>query len=287
MALVSVMVAGRTGDGKSTVCKSLAHYLGATDVGMFHESGSVHSTLHSHGVVSCQIAGFDILDTPGLMDVGGVKQDEANIGMIVAKAVAQKYIHAFILVVNEQAPRFDDGMQAAVKLLVDSFGPRVLAHMGILFTRADGRISRTDSLAKASNIAQLISQRTGVPIEHMPSWQIECHPEAFQGIMLQERVDALKNQLKSTSDDMLRWVKTRPKPLDTTGAVIGEYEAQKQKRLAEDAAHAAKAERDAAVTKANEEQRKREAAEARAREAEDHTFLSLTRGFKIAGKRIW
>ncbi len=67
----------------------------------------------------------DVIDTPGLMDTAGVVEDEANLRQIIDGARRRPFLNAVIVVVNEQAPRFDDGMQSAVKLLVDSFGKQV------------------------------------------------------------------------------------------------------------------------------------------------------------------
>ena len=66
---------------------------------------------------------FRVVDTPGLLDTNGILQDESNIENIVHYVAGIEYVNGFYLVVNEQSPRFDDGMQNAVKLLVESICP--------------------------------------------------------------------------------------------------------------------------------------------------------------------
>ena len=63
---------------------------------------------------------FRVVDTPGLLNTNGILQDESNIVHYVAGI---EYVNGFYLVVNEQSPRFDDGMQNAVKLLVEAICP--------------------------------------------------------------------------------------------------------------------------------------------------------------------
>merc|ERR1712008_494158 len=66
-------------------------------------------------------------------DTGGVSQDEANIQKIVETVRHEGFVNALLLVVNEECPRFDDGMQNAVKLVVDSFGENSVHRLGILY----------------------------------------------------------------------------------------------------------------------------------------------------------
>ena len=257
---VNVLVVGRTGDGKSTLCIQLAKHLGAQDATMFRPSATATSTAHRHGVDICTVIDISIHDTPGLMDAGGVEQDEANIRLIVEHARNLGYMNALVLVVNEQAPRLDDGMQNAIKLLVDSFGPSVLAYTCLVFTRADGRVAPNESLAKVAEIAALIQKRTGVTIRHLPAYQIECQPDSWQGRLMPQAIEELRTQAATTCRDLVRWARSKPQ-LDTSDAVIGEYEQRKAKREAE--ALAAEEEK-----RRKEEEQRRAAAEKLRDEAE-------------------
>jgi len=257
------------------------------------------------------------------MDSAGVSQDEANIRMIVEHARELKKVHALFLVVNEQAPRFDEGMQAAVNLLKDSFGPQILANVAIVFTRADGRVNPQQSQAKANEFVAMIARRTGVPVTRMASYQIECHPESFEALGVPPiRIEALKAQATATLADMLRWAQSCT-PIDTSDAVIGEYVERQRQRAAEqeaarqaavaNAARQEAARQAAAAAAARQEAARQEAAAAAAQQeaarqaaaaaaaqqeaaaanaraaaaqADNRTFLNF-HGFKIGGKRIW
>jgi predicted GTPase len=147
-----VLVVGRTGDGKSAVCFCFAKHLGLQGPTPFEESDSLSP--HTHEVSHCILKGIVVADTPGLMDSRGVTQDEANLKKIVDWARAAGVVHAVLFLVNEQAVRFDDGMQNAIKLLVDSFGPAMLGHVGIVFSHAYGDVTPEKARLEATNIAK-------------------------------------------------------------------------------------------------------------------------------------
>jgi len=194
---INIIVIGRTGDGKSTLCNSILEVL-KHPTKPFSESSSAKS--HTHEPMKCTVERPDlqdimIMDTPGLMDSDGVEKDEMNIQLIVEAVSACESISSFILVVNEQANRFDDGMQNAVKLFVDSFGPESLNHMGIMFTKAMGPEKppgSADSRQKRTEeITTLIKKRTGIDIRKaFPSWRCDSHPEnmAVWGVP-QDKID--------------------------------------------------------------------------------------------------
>ena len=176
MPETKVDVVGRTGDGKSALCNLITRRLG-----MPHDvfAGSASVSSHTHTPVQCQVDGQSLVlvDTPGLMDSGGLSKDESNITAIVNDIRGGSYVNAFLLVINEQAPRFDAGMQDAVELLVDSFGVACLSHMGFVFTRATGLVSSEEAGQKATEFATIIANRCHASVNHMPHWQLDCHPE--------------------------------------------------------------------------------------------------------------
>ena len=241
VALSNLVVLGRTGDGKSTLCRCVALQLGVplgTATTMFRESSGPAS--HTHDPVSCSsdpnsgpMPGTTVMDTPGLMDTDGVAKDEENIAKIVRHVRKLASVNAFCLVVNEQANRFDSGMQDAVKLLVDSFGPNCLNNMGIVFTKAYGGVSLEESKKNAAHIAALISRRTGFGIPYIPSWQLDCRPEQLATMfgLPQSEIERRVAQRDATLLELLRWARAS-NPVDTTGATAAEYE---QRRLAREA----------------------------------------------------
>ena len=170
------------------------------------------------------------MDTPGLMDTGGVVKDEDNIAKIVKHVSALGYVNGFILVVNEQAPRFDAGMQDAVKLMVDSFGPKCLGNMGIVYTRATGTISPAESVNRTAEYTKLIAARAAIPIGHLPSWQVDCKPTELRKLGVpEESINDRIVKRDSTLDEIIRWARAKI-PVDTKDAIIGEYEQRKRAR---------------------------------------------------------
>ena len=174
MGCCKVVVIGRTGDGKSALCNLISRRLGMPQ-DPFQESDSALS--HTHAPAQCQVGTLLVKDTPGLMDSGGVDKDETNIRLIVEDLRAGGYVNACVLVINEQAPRFDSGMQDAVKLIVDSFGAGCLGHLGFVFTKAFGQTTPEGAQSKASEFAGVISNRTHAAVAHIPAWQVDSHPE--------------------------------------------------------------------------------------------------------------
>ena len=114
---INIIVVGRTaaGDGKSTLCNTIIKVMGHT-ASPFAESALASS--HTHKPESCNNYGTDIMimDTPGLMDSHGIERDEHNIKLIVEEVSKCRSISSivFVVYINEQADRFDDGMQKAI-----------------------------------------------------------------------------------------------------------------------------------------------------------------------------
>lgn len=257
---IIILVLGRTGDGKSTVCIKLVRMLGGLNHN-FREGNGTDST-HMHAVEKCEASDCIVNDSPGLMDSKGVEQDEKNIKLIVEAVREQGYVTAFFLVVNEQAPRFDGGMQAAVKLFVDSFGPQCLANFGLVFTRAFGTLD--EAKEKGAEITRVISERTGVPVAHLPVWQVECHPEKLANSRMKissEAVAELEAMTNTSLDDMLRWARSKP-DVDTSDAKFGVQYAERAARAQAEAKEEAarqNAIRNAAIAAAAREETRRAA----------------------------
>ena len=113
------------------------------------------------------------------------------------------------------------------ELFIDSFGAKCLNNLGIIFTKSFGLVDAAQSLQRSKEIARLISNRTGIPLETLPSWQVECHPEALASLgVLQDRIDEIILRTTTSIHNMIRWSRAKPR-LDTTGSVLGEYDEQK------------------------------------------------------------
>jgi len=227
---------GRTGDGKSTFGNLLLqHSEGSAQMpNVFGEGAGAASHTHepkAQVTTNQAIGSFQIQDFAGLMDTGGVAQDEVNIRKIVEFIRPQGTTKAFILVINEQAPRFDAGMQDAVKLLYDSFGPLMMRNCAVVFTRAYG--VRSPQYARrylAEEVLPIMATRGMLSTRSMPCWQVNSRPEDLLMIgASQERVDQVHTQNRQTVLEILRWAAALD-DLDVSGAVIGEYDDQRRIR---------------------------------------------------------
>ena len=209
-----------------------------------------------------------------------------------------------------------------MKLLVDSLGPGMLAHLGIVFTRAFGEVTVAASKAKAADMARAVAARTGVPATIFPSWQVDANIAGRRGATPEDiatRTAAVAAEL----DACIGWARVQT-PLPTLDFKVGEYAETKRLReeserraaaeaaaareaaaraateetarrdaearaAAAEAARIAEEARVAAVARAAADAAARRAAEQREAEARRHkndTFLN-SHGFKVGGFRIW
>jgi hypothetical protein len=213
-----VLVLGRTGDGKSALCQAYTESLGYQGVSKFGESSRARS--HTHDPVGETVRGVETVDTPGLQDAGGVEKDEVNLRKIVDKAKQSGSVNAFVLVVNEEARRFDSGMQDAVKLFVDSFGPEYLGRVGIVFTHAYGKITSEAAAQWVTDVAELIRERTGYPLNHIPFWQLDLHPEALAAMGVPaERIAIREADRTNALKELNRWIRSQQPAMSTANAV--------------------------------------------------------------------
>jgi hypothetical protein len=169
MANVHIVLGGRTGEGKSALGVAMLQTLGFGGFPFPESDSAVSCTSAPKTVVAADVA---VTDTPGLMDSRGVVKDEANLRAIVDHVKASKKFRGLFIVVNEQAPRFDDSMQDAVKILVESFGPDVLGNMGFVFTHSLGKISSAAALATSAEFTRLLGAKIGIRPPAIPCWQV-------------------------------------------------------------------------------------------------------------------
>jgi hypothetical protein len=147
------------------------------------------------------------------MDSRGLEKDEENVVEIVKYLIREGSVNGFVLVVNEQAPRFDGPMQDAVKLLVDTFGPEMLHHMGILFTRSTHRTVEESVQYVKQHFVPALRAKTGHNISFLPSWQVENHPEQLAGGLLgvsQETVDKFHARNRDSIQQLKNWASAKP-----------------------------------------------------------------------------
>ena len=245
----SISLLGRTGDGKSSFANLIALFYNYLGEKPFEEGHSIHS--HTIDPKTITVGDFQITDNPGLMDTGGVTQDEANIVKIVVHAKEVGKQKGFILVVNSQADRFDAGMQSAVKLLVDSFGPQLLTHMGILFTK-EMRKDVASLQIKATELKEAISALTGYPISHMPFWLVDSFPEELNDVgSPRSYIDSIHERNKQTMIAIKAW-STQLSAIDLSVVEAKLYGATLEAQEAADLIEKLKVERDEQYGRATE-----------------------------------
>jgi len=313
MAIKRIVVVGCTGDGKSTFANFLLHSLGYPGAPPF--SDGVNATSHTHDVNSLLYKDYEVVDTPGLTDTKGTQQDVQNINKIVQYVKAKGSITAFILVINDQAEGFDKGIQDAILLLSNSFGPKMWDNTCIVFTKSMGMDFQTAAAKARNGIVPFLRSRTAMrPVAYLPCNQFDCHPDlrGEQGVPV-DRIIEIKTSNNQRIQEVLHWIR-KLNPVDTTQAVT--YE--EQQRLREEEETRAAAEREAASARALAElqrlgvaewlaaeqarahaacvEQQRLTAEAQRQAAvaqrelqrwHHETFYRLASEIKIGGKRLW
>ena len=79
-----------------------------------------------------------------------------------------------------------------MKLLVESFGPEILNHMGVLFTRSTRRtVEESVRFVNQQHLVPALREMTGYPISFLPSWQVENYPKRLANGLLGVSQDQL------------------------------------------------------------------------------------------------
>ncbi|EGC37346.1 hypothetical protein DICPUDRAFT_150025 [Dictyostelium purpureum] len=153
----SILVIGETGCGKSTLINTITNYflggkipddikvaiktkfLKATEKFKSSENDSQDRTKSQTD--SCNTYSFKkdsktfaFIDTPGLSDTRGVKQDDLNIGKIIDSAENCSSLSAVIIVINGTVPRMTINLQNVITRLRGSIPDSLLKNVFLVFT---------------------------------------------------------------------------------------------------------------------------------------------------------
>eukprot|EP01039_Chlorochromonas_danica_P007999 gene7999-8821_t len=258
-SFLRLTVVGRTGDGKSTFCNLFLRHFHHTVVSLTTNTPHRDSshTLNPHRDSSTTeespaliyspfpesedagsqtatpltktIGHIRITDTPGLVDTRGYQQDDRNIDIIVNHIKREQVNHGFLLVINEQAPRFDKAMQDSVKRLLDSFGEEMLTQLGIVFTKSWFK-SHADSAHFVENqiIPMIQALQMNLSVPRLPSWQIDGHPEQLRRFEVPEEVLLKQHQRNKESIlSILQWLESNP-PMSTLTITAAQHAMQQE-----------------------------------------------------------
>lgn len=220
-------VVGRTGDGKSTFCNLFMRHFDSTVYNLFPESDDASSQT---GLPLSKMAGdIRITDTPGLVDTRGFAQDDQNINTIVAHIKREQINHGFLLILNEQAPRFDKALQDAVKRLMDSFGEGMIAQMGIVFMKAWQKTEIESKLYVANKVVPMIQAlNMNLSIPTLPSWQLDGHPESLSRFNDSEAFLSSRHAANARAiGSILQWLQGNP-PMSTLQISAAQMELHRQ-----------------------------------------------------------
>ena len=138
----TVLILGKTGTGKSTLCNVLAGKSPDLDVshGGFPVSESVDACTKKTTFGDFFYAGdlkrpVTIIDTPGFDDP--TKNHDAVIISDLVETLAENFggIHQILIAVNGTNPRLDGSMKAMIDIFQGMFTEKIWDHIGIVFTK--------------------------------------------------------------------------------------------------------------------------------------------------------
>jgi hypothetical protein len=165
---------------------------------------------------------FLIVDFPGLMDTDGADADRRNLIQIVEYIRRLGVANAFILIINEQSPRFDRALQEAVILLYNSFGPGMIRNCGIVFTRSLVT-TREEASVFVDQVIDLFARR-GQHVPHIPFWQVDSHPELLARLGVPESLINERHERNITVvREIALWARAL-EPYDVANIVAARYE---------------------------------------------------------------
>lgn len=161
---ITILLAGRTGVGKSSTINSL---LGAevAPVGKFTATTmEVKSYPHTHGGLQ-----FDIIDTPGLCDDLPEEGNDQRYLEDIREAAEQT--DCLLFVTELDATRISSDERRGIKMLTEALGPSVWENALIVFTRADkvdAKDYSDDLVARSTLVRQVIATYAPLQAAHIP-----------------------------------------------------------------------------------------------------------------------
>jgi len=225
---------GRTGGGKSAVANALYEMCGGQTT-PFTESNTAVSCTQSPQIVS--INNICIVDNPGLGDTEGVNKDSVNLQKSITVAQELKHLNVEIVVLEAHNVRFDTSLQDMILLKVNSFGTKVLSHVGFIINKCPlGMLSTTDARQRINAFAAILCGKLGIPVVEFPFWLIDCHPDLLANMgVTAERIVENKQHLDRELGLIVEWAKAKP-PFLTKDISMAEYELVREAREAKEKA---------------------------------------------------
>ena len=177
--------------------------------------------------------GVRVISVPSYTD--NPDQDEESLALIIRTLKAEKTpAGSFIWVLNEQDLErvLDWRVKAYIRILVDSFGPEMLNHMGVLFTRSNRRTVEESVQYVNQHIAPALRAMTGYPISFLPSWQVENYPERLANGLLkvsQETINKFHARNIESVKQLTEWASIKP-ALNVSNSQPGKYPSTRECR---------------------------------------------------------
>lgn len=231
---------GRTGGGKSAVANAFyklcvgqapGHAAGQAAEDPFLESTAAASCTQVPKVVTIESPNISLVDNPGLGDTEGVQKDSINLQKSIQVAQEMKYLNVELIVLEAQNIRFDAPLQDMILLKVNSFGTKVLNHLGFIINKCPlGMLTPQAARQRIDDFATILCTKLGIPVSEFPFWMLECHPELLTNLgvsaeRIVENVEHTKHEMKLILD----WAKGKPNYF-TADAKVAEYKLVQEAR---------------------------------------------------------
>lgn len=136
-----ILILGKTGTGKSTLCNVLAGKLAESDknsggfpVSSETDSCTKDTTCGDFCYLGNSSRPITIIDTPGFDDPSK-NQDAQIISNLVEELLNMKEVHQILIAVNGTNPRLDGSMKAMIDIFQRMFTPKIWGNIGIVFTK--------------------------------------------------------------------------------------------------------------------------------------------------------